>query len=250
MKALIVEDETAAAKNLIAVIKEVKPEIEIVTVLDSVESSVDWLKSNPSPDLIFMDIHLADGQSFLIFKFAKVDAPVIFTTAYDEYAIEAFKVNSIDYLLKPIQAEDVKRAIDKFDNLTSLERNRRTEQIDKMLSEQSYLKTYLVHFKDKMIPIPTSNIACFYSQNNKTGLITIDNKDYTIDKTLETIIEKLDPKCFYRANRQFIIAHNAIAEVVVWFNNRLAVKLGIQLDDEIIISKARVSDFKKWLTKN
>ncbi len=251
MRALIIEDEYTAAENLKAIINEVAPDIEILEVLESVQSSIDYFNSNPMPDIAFMDIHLADGQSFLIFEQAEVSCPVVFTTAFDEYALQAFKVNSIDYLLKPIEPEDVKRAINKLEQLTGADKSEYKQRIDTFLAGRAqYTKTFLVQYQDKFIPIPTAQIAYFYTSNDTVRLTTVTGQNYPIDKSLDTIMQKLDPDNFFRANRQFIIAHHAISEVLVWFGNRLSVSLSVPTDERIIMSKARVAALKKWLTQN
>ncbi|HBL73740.1 MAG: DNA-binding response regulator [Bacteroidetes bacterium GWF2_42_66] len=250
MKAVIIEDETAAVRNLKAILADLAPEIKIVATLDSVKKSVAWFGNHPAPDLIFMDIHLADGQSFLIFNQVHVESPVIFTTAYDEYALEAFKVNSIDYLLKPINPENVSRALAKFQKLTQNDKEDYSARIAKLISTRSYFRTFLIPVKDKLIPLPTGKISHFYSKNEKVVICTLEGHSYPYDKTLDSLMDKLDPATFFRANRQYIIAHQAVKEVVVWFGSRLAVKLISETSERIIISKARVSSFKKWLIKN
>ncbi|MBS2098894.1 LytR/AlgR family response regulator transcription factor [Carboxylicivirga linearis] len=251
MKALIIEDEHTAAENLKAIIKQEEPDMEIMDVLDSVQASVDYFQNNPLPDIIFMDIHLADGQSFLIFEKIELTCPVIFTTAYDEYALEAFKVNSIDYLLKPIEPNDVSKAIKKLKQLTHTDKDEYTQRIETFLSSRTnYTKTFLIPHKDKLIPIPTSQIAFFYTSNEAVSVTTTDGRTYPMDKSLDTLMTKLDPEAFYRANRQFIISHHAIKEVAIWFGNRLSAILVVPTQERIIISKARVSSFKKWLIQS
>ena len=250
MKAVIIEDETAAVRNLKAILAELAPEIKIVATLDSVKKSVAWFNNHPAPDLIFMDIHLADGRSFLIFNQINVESPVIFTTAYDEYALEAFKVNSIDYLLKPINPEDVSRALSKFKKLTQNDKEEYSSRIATFLSNRSYFRTFLIPMKDKLKPVSANKISHFYSKNEKVVICTLEGQAYPYDKTLDSLTDKLDPVAFFRANRQYIISHQTVKEVVVWFGNRLAVKLVSDTSERIIISKARVSSFKKWLMKS
>ncbi len=250
MTAVIIEDETASLRNLKAILADVAPSLDIIATLDSVHSSVNWFKKNPPPGLVFMDIHLADGQSFLIFNQVKMESPVIFTTAYDEYALEAFKVNSIDYLLKPIHPEDVQRALAKLQMLTGNSKKEYLSRLNNLAVEQGNLKTLLISHKDKLIPLAIHNVVCFYSKNEIVRAITEDGQRHTIDKALDTLMVKLDQDVFFRANRQFIIAHRAIKEVAVWFGNRLAVILTVPTEEQIIISKARVSAFRKWLAQN
>lgn len=247
MKVLIIEDETAAVRNLKAILRDVAPEMEVVATLDSVGKSVAWLLSNTHPDIIFMDIHLADGNSFHIFDQVEINTPVIFTTAYDEYALQAFKVNSIDYLLKPIRPEELSQAISKYKKIIRSDRNEYIERLSNLTRQKKYNETILVFFKDKIIPLNTASIACFYSQNEKTYLITEQQEQHPFDKTLNSLMETLNPEIFYRANRQYIISRNAIKEISVWTGGRLSVILNIPMKEDILISKERVGDFKKWL---
>ncbi len=247
MKALIIEDETAAALNLKAILKQVAPGMEIVETLESVEESVEWLRANPQPDLLFMDIHLADGDSFRIFSAVEVTAPVIFTTAYDQYALEAFKVNSIDYLLKPINSADVQRALHKLDRLSSSERSDYGSRVRTMAASHRE-QTFLVHVRDKIIPLKREEIAYCYTSNEKVTACTFDGATYPLDKTLEALQAMLPEADFFRANRQFIVARRAVKEITVWFGSRLSLHLTVEIPERIVISKARVPEFKSWLT--
>lgn len=246
MRALIIEDETAAARNLEAVLREVAPGVEILATLESVAESVEWLQSNPQPDLLFMDIHLADGDSFRIFESVEITAPVIFTTAYDRYALEAFKVNSIDYLLKPINTEDVRRALEKLRRLTSGERLDYGTRI-RSLASQRQEEVFLVHVRDKIIPLQRDRIAYCYTANEKVTACDFDGAVYPMDKTLEALQSLLPDRNFFRANRQFIIARRAVKEIAVWFGSRLTLHLTVETPERIVISKARVPEFKEWL---
>ena len=196
-----------------------------------------------------MDIHLADGDSFRIFKSVDITIPIIFTTAYDEYALEAFKVNSIDYLLKPFKEEDLTRAFDKLQRLTATERATATERVETMVAtaESDSLRTILVRFKDKLIPIAMEDVAFFYTFSERVTLTTLDGVTYPVDKTLETLSQQLDSVKFFRANRQFIVSRKAVKDIAVWFGSRLALNLVIEAPERIIISKARVPEFKRWL---
>ena len=238
MKALIIEDETAAALNLKAILKQAAPDIRVVDTLESVEESVDWLRANPQPDLLFMDIHLADGDSFRIFDAVEVTAPVIFTTAYDRYALEAFKVNSIDYLLKPLNAADVQRALGKLMRLSKGERSDYGSRV-RTLAAARREQTFLVHVRDKIIPLKREDIAFCY---------TFAGASYPLDKTLEALQAVLPEADFFRANRQFIVARRAVKEIAVWFGSRLSLSLVLETPERIVISKARVPEFKAWLT--
>ena len=247
MKALLIEDETAAARNLAAVLREVAPGVQIVATLESVAESIEWLRSNPQPDLLFMDIHLADGDSFRIFGAVEVTAPVIFTTAYDRYALEAFKVSSIDYLLKPINADDVRRALEKLRRLTSGERLDYGSRV-RSLAAQRQEEVFLVRVRDRIIPLQRDRIAYCYTSNEKVSACGFDGETYPLDKTLEALQALLPERDFFRANRQFIVARRAVKEIAVWFGSRLSLSLVLETPERIVISKARVPEFKAWLT--
>lgn len=247
MKAIIIEDETAAVRNLKAILRDVAPEMEIIATLDSVGKSVAWLNANARPDIIFMDIHLADGESFHIFDQVEIDTPVIFTTAYDEYTLQAFKVNSIDYLLKPIREEELSRAISKYKKITRPERADYFERLLQFTQKKKYPETILVFYKDKIIPLHTGSVACFFSQNEKTQALTVDNELFPVDRALHSLMESLPPETFYRVNRQFIISRRAVKEISVWSGGRLSVVLHTPMKEQILISKEKAGDFKKWL---
>ncbi len=246
MKALLIEDETAAARNLAAVLREVAPGVQVMATLESVAESIEWLRSNPQPDLLFMDIHLADGDSFRIFGAVEVTAPVIFTTAYDRYALEAFKVSSIDYLLKPINADDVRRALEKLRRLTSGERLDYGSRV-RSLAAQRQEEVFLVRVRDRIIPLQRDRIAYCYTSNEKVTACDFDGETYPLDKTLEALQALLPERDFFRANRQFIVARRAVKEIAVWFGSRLTLHLTVDTPERIVISKARVPEFKTWL---
>lgn len=246
MRAVIIEDETAAAHNLKVLLASLHPKIEVIATLESVAESVDWFGANESPDLVFMDIHLADGNAFRIFDNTTISAPIIFTTAYDQYALEAFRVNSIDYILKPIKQGDLERAVGKFFTLTAPQREEYSRRVEEM-TRRERSKNLLVRFKDRLIPINEKEIAFFYTSNEQVTLTTLDEKNYPVDGTLESICGELAGHDFYRANRQFIIARSAIKDISVWFGSRLAVNLSVKTPERIVISKARVPEFKTWL---
>ena len=248
-RVVIVEDETAAAVNLRNMLSSIIPDVEIVEVLESVEEAVEFFSGEVDADVVFMDIHLADGDSFRIFQSVDISIPIIFTTAYDEYALEAFKVNSIDYLLKPFQEEDLRRAIDKLHRLTASERSSAKERREQMVSQArgEGVQTLLVRYKDKIIPVSNDEVAFFYTSEDRVTLTTLDDRRYPVEKTLETLSQQLPSDKFYRANRQFIVSRAAVKDIVVWFGSRLALNLTIETPERIIISKARVSDFKQWL---
>ena len=230
--------------------RKIYPDIEIVDTIDTVVDSVEFFRSAPTLDLVFMDIHLADGASFRIFDSIDVTTPIIFTTAYDQYAIEAFKVNSIDYLLKPINEDGVKRAIGKWQQLTSTERKEYSERVSEVAHNRPVEQTFLVHFRDKIIPLKTEDVAFFHTFEERVTAYCHNGDKFHIDQTLEALQAKLSSAEFFRANRQFIISRKAIKDISVWFGSRLNANLAINTPERIIIPKARVHDFKNWLTSN
>ena len=253
MKAVIVEDELIAAQNLQRLIAQVANDIQVIAVLQSVEESIEWFSLNPAPDLVFMDIHLADGSSFSIFEKVQITSPVIFTTAYDEYALKAFEVNSIDYLLKPISIKNFERAIAKWRNLGSGKTDN-ADTIANLLAafkqkKEVYKSHFLIPHKDKLIPLSIDRIACFYTENKMAKIITSDHETFYMDNSLEDIFAQLDPSEFFRANRQYIISHKNIKDISIWFGSKLSVNLTVAVPDKIIVSKARVAEFKAWYTK-
>ena len=257
MKIFIIEDEKAALRNLKAILEDVCSEAEIVGCADSICESLEWLENNPMPDLIFMDIHLADGSAFEIFDNADITCPIIFTTAYDEYALKAFKVNSIDYLLKPINAEDLRKAFAKLKLLhgnpcqeKDASQSSIVNEIMKRLNREEHYKShFLIPEKgDKFIPLSTDSILFFYISDGQVKAVNTDGKQYPFTLSLDELAEMLNPKRFFRANRQFLISRKAIKDICLWFNGRLVINLNIPMDlkDKIIISKAKASEFKEW----
>lgn len=247
MRVVIIEDETAAAQNLSAILHKVCPDIEIVDTIDTVVDSVEFFRSAPQLDLVFMDIHLADGASFRIFDSIEVATPIIFTTAYDQYAIEAFKVNSIDYLLKPINEEGVQRAIEKWQRLASTERKEYSERVIEVAQNRQTEQRFLVHFRDKIIPLKSEDIAFIHTFEERVTAYCHNGEKYQMDLTLETLQSKLSGEDFFRANRQFIISRKAIKDLSVWFGSRLSANLTLETPERIVIPKAKVHDFKEWL---
>ena len=245
LRAVIIEDETAAAINLQSILRQAAPDMEIVATLESVAEAVDYLGSRPQPDLLFMDIHLADGDSFRIFDAVEVTAPVIFTTAYDSYALEAFKVNGIDYLLKPLNSSDVERAVAKFQRLTGGERHDYGSRVRQLAAGRE--ETFLVHVRDKIIPLHRDRIAYFHTSDERVTVCDLDGAVYPMDRTLEALQGLLPEEDFFRANRQFIVSRRAVREIVVWFGSRLSLTLQVATPERIVISKARVPEFKAWL---
>ncbi|MDR2146147.1 MAG: LytTR family DNA-binding domain-containing protein [Tannerella sp.] len=248
MKAVIVEDEIIAAQNLQRLISQANKDIEIIAILQSVEDSVEWFSQNASPDLVFMDIHLSDGASFSIFEKVKIHAPVIFTTAYDEYALKAFEVNSIDYLLKPININDLERAINKFSQLNKTQNSNEDviTNILAMFKKEVYKSFFLIPHKDKFIPLSVNDIAYIYSENKIAKIVTFTNRNYHENSSLDELQRQLDPTRFFRANRQFIISHKAVKDIAVWFDSKLSVNLTVEIPEKIIVSRLRASEFKDW----
>jgi two-component system, LytTR family, response regulator LytT len=250
MKILIVEDETAAYENLVDILTEVDPAIEIAGYTESVSQTIHWLQNNQNPDLILMDIHLSDGSAFSIFNAINLETPIIFTTAYDEYAIEAFKVNSIDYLLKPIKVVEMKRAIDKFRKWTRQDVLHYLSQLNQFTPLPKYKDKILVPVKDTIIPVDMNEISCFYTTNKNTSIYLKNGKNYSYSKTLEQIENTLNPSDFIRANKQFIIARDSVKNITIWFDNRLLITLDIEPPERIYISKNKAAEFKAWLVRD
>lgn len=250
MKGVIIEDEVLACKHLQQILED-SGDINIITTLESVSETIDWFKGNPQPDIVFMDIHLADGLSFEIFNYINITCPIIFTTAYDEYALKAFKVNSVDYLLKPIQAEDIQNALVKLKNISGKNNNEEILQslIRSFKSNSKYKTHFLVPLKaDKLIPLKTSDIACFSIDTGIVKGMTLDGNTFRFEHTLEELAEMLNPQDFFRANRQYIISRKAIKDIDFWFNSRLSVNLHVSVPEKILISKARIGEFKNWFS--
>jgi len=251
MKAIIIEDESLAAQALQSLVREINPEVEVVATLQTIEESVEWFGENPMPDMVFMDIHLADGSSFAIFEKVDITCPIIFTTAYDEYALKAFEVNSIDYLLKPINKADLERALNKYKSLTSSPNKTSLEGLLAQMGnlKKKYKTCFLIPERDKLIPLATNNIAYIFIDTKTVKAVTLDGHTYYLNQTLDDIMAQLDPEVFFRANRQFIIARNAVKDLAVWFGNKLAVNLTVPVPEKIIVSKARVGEFKTWFAE-
>jgi two-component system LytT family response regulator len=231
-----------AAKQLVNILKQ-RNDIEVVDILDSIKSTIQWFKTNAKPDVVFMDIHIADGSAFKIFDFIEITCPIIFTTAYDEYAISAFKVNSVDYLLKPITQEAVEKAFKKINVLTGDKSTHK--EISQIIKELNRVKSYKTHF---LASVKGSKMVPLLADEGKVKAVTIEKKDYLLDFTLDELNTKLNPDDFFRANRQFIVARNAIKELDSWFNGRLSVVLKIPAPEKILISRTRVGEFKNWFT--
>lgn len=251
MKTIIIEDENVAAQALQTLLRELDSEMEIATVLQTIEESVEWFENNAMPDLVFMDIHLADGSSFAIFDQVDITCPIIFTTAYDEYALKAFEVNSIDYLLKPINKSDLERALRKYRTLSTRDNSTSLEGLLAQMGglRKKYKTCFLIPERDKLIPLATNNIAYIYIDTKTVKAISMDGHTYYLNQTLDDIMAQLDPQFFFRANRQFIISRYAVKDMTVWFGNKLAVNLSVPVPEKIIVSKARVGEFKTWFAE-
>ncbi|MFD2908059.1 LytR/AlgR family response regulator transcription factor [Flavobacterium ardleyense] len=250
MNIIIIEDEKPAARLLQRKIEKLG--LEVDQMLHSVEEAIAWFQENKHPDLIFLDIQLSDGLSFEIFEKIEVKSAIIFTTAFDEYALRAFKLNSIDYLLKPIDEEELEKAINKFKNqqqkssVSSLD----FDMIKKMFlgnEAKEYKKRFSVKIGQQLKVIGIDEVECFYSENKGTYLHTLENRNYLLDCNLEQIEAELDPKDFYRVSRKFIVPLKAIKEIQMYSNSRLKVILPSYKDDEVIVSREKVSDFKSWI---
>jgi two-component system, LytTR family, response regulator LytT len=252
MKVLIVEDEVLLAKQLKNLLLELEPELELAGQTNSIDTTVQWLQQNEAPELVFMDIELADGQCFEIFNQVKVKSPVIFTTAYDEFALRAFKVNSIDYLLKPINSQELRKALDKWRELYAANQQPfiPVEALMNQLKtavNSNYRDRFLVKQGQKMLSINTSEIAYFFARNALSFLITRSNQKYVIDYTLDEIEQLIHPKQFFRANRQFILTHDMITSIHPWFNGKLKLDIKLPTDEDILVSREKAPLFKQWM---
>jgi len=250
MKVLIIEDEQPAVMKLTRLLEEIDRDIEIIGVLQSVEQSINWFLTNPSPELIFMDIQLEDGISFEIFENCRIETPVIFITAYDEYTLKAFKVNSVDYLLKPIARDELEKAIDKYKfhhrekvNYTKL------EAIVTRLQPQTK-ERFLIKVGEHYRSVQTTNIYYFYIRERSTFICTEKGKNYPLDYSLDKIEVIVDPRLFFRVNRNYIINIHSIGDIIAYSSNRLKIILSNQEDKEdILVSRERVAEFKQWMDR-
>ena len=249
MKVLILEDENLAAETMARMLTEADKDIEIVGSLRSVESATEWLTKNPHPDLIVSDVQLLDGLCFEIFNRVKIDKPVIFTTAFDQYAIRAFEVHSIDYRLKPVQQSKLEQRLKKLKS-RSQQPVKFEEVLSYLRSQQPEFKSrFMVRIGQRILAIPVENIAYFSSESKLTYIVTSDNKRYPFDLPLDEVDQQLDPKIFFRINRQYIVRFSAIAEIHPYFKGRIKLKLNPNQPDEIVVSSERTPEFKKWLDR-
>ncbi|MEO9805123.1 MAG: LytTR family DNA-binding domain-containing protein [Reichenbachiella sp.] len=259
MKVLIIEDERFAQEELCRFLEQIKGyEIEVVGCLESVEDSINWFGSNQEPDLVFMDIQLSDGLSFEIFNATSVTCPVIFTTAFENYAIQAFKVNSIDYLLKPVGHDELKAALNKYntiknqfsDHKESVLNSQQVKQLlDLSMKAVEYKKRFIIKTGDRLRHVSVDDIAYFYSENDYTYLVTKENTKFIIDYKLDELLELLDPIEFFRLSRKYISNIHSVKMVNKYFNSRLEVLIEPSPKDQILISRVRVPDFLKWLER-
>lgn len=258
MRTFIVEDEPLAVKKLIRLLQEVDPAIEILGTAGSIRAAVEWLESNPAPDLIFLDIELSDGQSFEIFQRTEVRSPVIFVTSYDEYALQAFKVNSVDYLLKPVQREDLSRSLTKYREMES--RFSKTEAIphlDKLLDvlrsqvepPQQYRRRFLVKHAQKYVSVEVPDIAYFWSEGRVNFFKTLAGQRYIVEYTMDELESAMDPREWFRISRQFIVSAACVSQIHPYFGNRLKLNLKPEEPQEATVSREKVADFKTWLGK-
>ena len=250
MNVIIIEDEKPSARRLNRLLSELK--VEVSTMLHSVEESITWFEQNDHPDLIFLDIQLSDGLSFEIFDEVDVQSSIIFTTAYDEYALKAFKLNSIDYLLKPIDDEELEIAVKKFKALKPAAQKLALDfdDIKKLLVnpiEREYKKRFTTRVGQHLKIINADEVECFYSENKGTYAATSDGRNYLMDTTLENLEAELEPKIFFRVSRKFYVNINHIQDIISYTNSRLKIKLNRYIEQEIIVSRERVRDFKLWL---
>ena len=247
MKIILIEDEKPAARLLKRRVEKLG--YEITEMLHSVEESVAWLKTNSQPDLIFLDIQLSDGLSFEIFNQVDVSSAIIFTTAYDEYVLKAFKLNSVDYLLKPVDEEELKFSLEKFEKQHQPKSSFDLSEIKKLFTNQSesYKERFSVKIGTSIKIIESDNIECFFSENKASYIHTKENKNYLIDFSLDKVEEQMNPKKFFRINRSQIIQIDSIKEITIYSNSRLKIVLNTYNEQDMIVSREKVTDFKNWL---
>lgn len=249
MRVLIVEDETSSYKNLLNILKEVAPETEVAGNTESVAETVNWLSTNVLPDLIFMDIHLSDDSAFSIFNQMEVNVPIVFTTAYDQYALDAFRVNSIDYLLKPIKAKDVLRAIEKYRKISKIDLADYLVRMGFLATQSQWTKRLLVPHKDMLVPVNVDKISYLYSTERNTMICLNDGEQLNCHKSLESLVSNLDPHKFFRANKQFAVNRDSVRKITVWYDSRLLITLDTTTPEYLFISKNRAAEFKQWMTE-
>lgn len=249
MKILILEDETRAANHLQRLLAKVAPDMKVVARIESVRDGIKYLRTNPEPDLIFSDIQLADGLSFEIYNLVSVRCPIIFTTAYDHYAIEAFQTNGIDYLLKPIEEERLRQAIGKAEHFSPGLALEKILSLNNPASEKVYKSRFMVKVGDKIKSVPAEDIIVFYSQEKASFIRTSDAHTYCIDYALDQLEPILDPEKYFRINRKYIVSIAACTNILAWTNSRLRLKIDGIDDSDIIVARERVQEFKNWLDR-
>lgn len=250
MNVLIVENEKPAAERLCRLLKNIDNSVNILTITESVETTIDWLQNNNAPELVFMDIQLDDGLCFELFEAVKLDIPIIFTTAFDQYMLSAFKVNSIDYLLKPVEETPLRGAVDKFKSLYA-ERTIRNEVLNNFLRtlNTGYRNRFLIKVGANYKSIPVTEISCFYILERSVFIRLFSGKDYSIDYSLEYLQKVIDPDTFFRINRNCIVNINAVNDILSYSSSRLEIKLSNKPVDDLIVSRDKVGEFKKWIDK-
>ncbi|MDR2389222.1 MAG: LytTR family DNA-binding domain-containing protein [Tannerellaceae bacterium] len=248
MNVLIIENDTPSFDNLKHILLNISSDIHVAGKTTSVVETITWLESNPLPDLIFMDVLLPDGLAFNIFHYIETEIPVVITTVHEKYALKAFRLNSIDYLLKPLGKDDVRRALSKFNKQLNWQ---------KLLShfsqlQEIFLTRYsdilLIPLNDKLIPVHIPDIVCFYTNNEKTQLFLKDGQNILFNKSLDMILQSLNPQMFFRANKQFVIARRAVTHITIWFDSRLLLTLSTDTPERVYVSKNRAAEFKKWMS--
>ncbi|WP_103070852.1 LytR/AlgR family response regulator transcription factor [Aquimarina sediminis] len=256
IKIAIIEDELPAQRLLKETLQEINFDTKVIGCLNSIKSAVEWFQNNPHPDIVLLDIQLSDGLSFEIFKQAKVESAIIFTTAYDEYAIQAFKVNSIDYLLKPVEKDELKTAFEKYHNYNKQFIQKQNSNMD--FSELAslikgkkieYRKRFLIHSNESFFHLPVEDIALFYSMQGITFAVTFEKREYPVNFSLENLKDHLQPDNFFKINRQFIVNIEAIKRVHSYFNGKLKLEIKLLLEEDIIVGKDKAASFKRWLDR-
>lgn len=254
MDIFIIEDESIATKLLKRLIVEIDPSMNIVGTADSVASAVKWFKNNPEPDLIFSDIELSDGQSFDIFEKVQLNIPVVFTTAHDDFALKAFQVNSVDYLLKPVDRESVEKSLEKYKSLQDTFRNETGDVLKSLITtikneNKQYKSRFLVKMGERLVSLTNDQIAYFFSEDKLVFVMTNESKKYPVDYTLDELDQTVDPKRFFRLNRQFVSNIESIVSIHNYFNGKLKLTLKPHIEKEILVSREKASSFKDWLDR-
>ncbi|NLR91395.1 LytR/AlgR family response regulator transcription factor [Flammeovirga agarivorans] len=256
IKVIIIEDELPAQRLLKETLQEINFETNVIGCLNSIKSAVEWFQNNPHPHIVLLDIQLSDGLSFEIFKQVKVESAIIFTTAYDEYAIQAFKVNSIDYLLKPVEKDELRSAFEKYHNYNKKYIQEQNSNIDfsELASlikgeKTEYRKRFLIHSNESFFHLPVEDIALFYSMRGVTFAVTFEKREYPVNFSLENLKDHLQPDNFFKLNRQFIVNIDAIKRVHAYFNGKLKIEMQPSHSEDIIIGKDKAASFKRWLDR-